>query len=156
MSDVASVAGVGISTVSNALNHPHKVAPTTLQRVRQAIAELDFRPSEEAVKLRQGKKANKARSGPNKVPPPTAPSPAPRKSAKTSPEESVTGPEGFLCLLPGTRVDIMDDGIMTGSGVVDMSAPDGSSIWLWMDCGAGRRLIHCFDGLELRKADHHA
>jgi LacI family transcriptional regulator len=42
MQDVATAAGVALGTVSNVLNHPHRVAETTRLRVQQAIAELGF------------------------------------------------------------------------------------------------------------------
>jgi len=47
--DVAERAGVGISTVSNALNKPDRVSPATRQRVLDAAAELGFVPKSEAV-----------------------------------------------------------------------------------------------------------
>ena len=42
MIDVAAHAGVSLGTVSHALNHPERVRPQTLERVRRAIAELGF------------------------------------------------------------------------------------------------------------------
>ena len=38
--DVATKAGVSISTVSHTLNRPHRVNPTTRQRVLDAIVDL--------------------------------------------------------------------------------------------------------------------
>ena len=38
--DVARLAGVSVGTVSNVLNHPHKVSSSTSIRVRKAIEEL--------------------------------------------------------------------------------------------------------------------
>jgi DNA-binding LacI/PurR family transcriptional regulator len=47
--DVATMAGVSISTVSLALNSPNRVKPATLSRVLAAIDELGFVPKSEAV-----------------------------------------------------------------------------------------------------------
>jgi DNA-binding LacI/PurR family transcriptional regulator len=53
--DVASKAGVSISTVSLALNHPHRVRDATRTRVMDAIHELGFVPKADAViRARQG------------------------------------------------------------------------------------------------------
>jgi LacI family transcriptional regulator len=43
---------VSTQTVSNALNSPELLAPRTLQRVREAISELDYRPHQAARSLR--------------------------------------------------------------------------------------------------------
>jgi DNA-binding LacI/PurR family transcriptional regulator len=47
--DVAERAGVSISTVSLALNAPHRVRDTTLRRVMEAVDQLGFLPKAEAV-----------------------------------------------------------------------------------------------------------
>ncbi len=47
--DVASRAGVSIATVSRALNAPQTVNATTLQRIQEAIDELEFIPKAEAT-----------------------------------------------------------------------------------------------------------
>ncbi|MFJ2114590.1 MULTISPECIES: LacI family DNA-binding transcriptional regulator [unclassified Streptomyces] len=49
---VAQRAGVSPQTVSNALNAPELLAPATLERVRRAIDELDYRPHQAARLLR--------------------------------------------------------------------------------------------------------
>ncbi|WP_329366702.1 LacI family DNA-binding transcriptional regulator [Streptomyces sp. NBC_00669] len=49
---VAQRAGVSAQTVSNALNSPGLLAGETLERVRRAIADLDYRPSQAARSLR--------------------------------------------------------------------------------------------------------
>ncbi len=52
---VARHAGVSISTVSLALNSPHRVRPETLARVQNAVRELGFVPkAEAAVRARKG------------------------------------------------------------------------------------------------------
>ena len=53
--DVAQLAGVSFKTVSNVINdHPH-VAAATRERVREAIAQLDYRPNRSARSLRSGR-----------------------------------------------------------------------------------------------------
>ncbi|GAB7523623.1 LacI family DNA-binding transcriptional regulator [Paraburkholderia sp. 2C] len=50
--DVAAHAGFSIATVSRAINAPHTVNPVTLEKVRQSIDALDFRPSPLGRQLR--------------------------------------------------------------------------------------------------------
>jgi LacI family transcriptional regulator len=57
MDDVARLAGVSLGTVSHVLNHPHRVAPRTLDRVRSAIEELGFVPDRRARSLAGGASA---------------------------------------------------------------------------------------------------
>jgi len=53
--DVAERAGVSISTVSNALNHPDGVSPHLVERVRAAAQELSYVPLQAAQQLRAGR-----------------------------------------------------------------------------------------------------
>ncbi len=53
--DVALRAGVSVGTVSNVMNHPDKVAPSTVERVQQAISELGFIRNDAARQLRNGR-----------------------------------------------------------------------------------------------------
>ena len=52
--DVARLAGVGVGTASRVVSGHGSVAPATAQRVREAIAELEFRPSHAARTLLSG------------------------------------------------------------------------------------------------------
>ena len=52
--DVARLAGVGVGTASRVVSGNGSVAPETAQRVRQAIADLNFRPSHAARTLLSG------------------------------------------------------------------------------------------------------
>jgi len=53
--EVAARAGVSVGTVSNVLNRPDKVAETTAERVRTAIADLGFVRNDAARQLRAGR-----------------------------------------------------------------------------------------------------
>jgi LacI family transcriptional regulator len=53
--DVAAAASVSVGTVSNVLNRPDKVAPSTVERVMAAIAELGFVRNDAARQLRAGR-----------------------------------------------------------------------------------------------------
>jgi LacI family transcriptional regulator len=53
--DVALRAGVSVGTVSNVMNHPDKVAESTVSRVREAIDELGFIRNDAARQLRNGR-----------------------------------------------------------------------------------------------------
>lgn len=52
--DVAQLAGVGVGTVSRVVSGKGSVAPSTAERVRDAIQKLDFRPSHAARSLLSG------------------------------------------------------------------------------------------------------
>ena len=52
--DVAAAAGVSLGTVSNVMNRPEVVSPTTRERVERAMAELGFVRNESARQLRAG------------------------------------------------------------------------------------------------------
>ena len=52
--DVAALAGVSSSTVSNYLNHPHVLRASSREKVRAAIEELGYVPNESARQLRAG------------------------------------------------------------------------------------------------------
>jgi LacI family transcriptional regulator len=52
--DVARLAGVGLGTASRVVSGRGSVSPATMARVRQAIDELDFRPSHAARALLSG------------------------------------------------------------------------------------------------------
>lgn len=38
------------------------------------------------------------------------------------------------------------------AGAVEMRSDDASVVWIQLDNGAGRRLIHCDDGYRLKRA----
>ena len=38
-------------------------------------------------------------------------------------------------------------------GVVEMRTDDASVVWIQLNEGGGRRLVHCDDGYRLRQAD---
>jgi LacI family transcriptional regulator len=55
--DVARLAGVGVGTASRVVSGKGAVSPATQEKVRQAIEELDFRPSHAARSLLSGHSA---------------------------------------------------------------------------------------------------
>ncbi len=55
MQDVARLAGVGLMTVSRALNKSAPVSEEVQRRVEEAVALLGYRPNEAARSLRQGR-----------------------------------------------------------------------------------------------------
>lgn len=55
MTDVATLAGVSVGTVSNVLNRPDKVSAATAARVRRVISELGYVRNDAARQLRAGR-----------------------------------------------------------------------------------------------------
>ena len=55
ITDVAREAGVALGSVSNAFNHPDKVRPETLKRIREAADRLGYAPNQSARMLAGGK-----------------------------------------------------------------------------------------------------
>jgi LacI family transcriptional regulator len=53
--DVARHAGVAPTTAKRAINEPHLLKPTTLERVQRAIQELGYEPDQLAGSLRRGR-----------------------------------------------------------------------------------------------------
>jgi hypothetical protein len=49
----------------------------------------------------------------------------------------------------GSHVRLLKDGRQMGSGVIDVCMPDGSACWIWLDDGAGRRLVHQSDPVQI-------
>ena len=58
MKDVAALAKVSLGTVSNVVNSPELVSPTTRERVETAIAKLGWVPNESARQLRAGRSSS--------------------------------------------------------------------------------------------------
>jgi hypothetical protein len=48
----------------------------------------------------------------------------------------------------GSHVHLLTNGQHTGGGVIDTWMPDGSAFWIWLDHGAGKRLIHKNDAVD--------
>src|ERR1700690_399545 len=55
MQDVARLAGVGLMTVSRALNKSGPVSEEVQRKVLKAVAQLNYRPNEAARSLREGR-----------------------------------------------------------------------------------------------------
>jgi DNA-binding LacI/PurR family transcriptional regulator len=58
--DVAQKAGVSLGTVSHAFHYPHKVRPSTMEKVQRAARELGYEPNLAASLLRAGPALNNA------------------------------------------------------------------------------------------------
>lgn len=69
--------------------------------------------------------------------------------ASISVEIRVHGSSLLLQLLVGTRVGIISQGREIATGALDMVSADGSTAWIWLDGGGGRRLVHAGDGIGL-------
>lgn len=49
----------------------------------------------------------------------------------------------------GSHVHLIAHGQHLGSGVIDTWMPDGSGFWIWLDRGAGKRLVHESDAVDV-------
>ncbi|RKO20408.1 hypothetical protein D7Z96_18705 [Pseudarthrobacter phenanthrenivorans] len=49
----------------------------------------------------------------------------------------------------GSHVHLIAQGRHLGSGVIDAWMPDGSAFWIWLDQGAGRRMVHESDAVDV-------
>lgn len=49
----------------------------------------------------------------------------------------------------GSHVHLLAHAQHIGSGIIDTWMPDGSAFWIWLDHGAGKRLIHESDAVDV-------
>jgi hypothetical protein len=49
----------------------------------------------------------------------------------------------------GSHVHLLSHGHHIGSGVIDTWMPDGTAFWIWLDHGAGKRLVHETDAVDV-------
>ncbi|MHA7140107.1 MULTISPECIES: hypothetical protein [unclassified Arthrobacter] len=63
------------------------------------------------------------------------------------------GISDWSTLRRGQRVAFNHDSDGPVAGVVEMRTDDASVLWIQLNEGAGRRLIHCEDGYRLKRAD---
>jgi hypothetical protein len=49
----------------------------------------------------------------------------------------------------GSHVHLLSHGRHIGSGVIDAWMPDGTAFWIWLDHGAGKRLVHESDAVDV-------
>ena len=147
--DVATTAGVSVSTVSNVLNRPHVVARDTRTKVLGAIELLRFQRNEQAASLRLGKVSRRpSRSVHTQVPEPEC-QPVPAEMAPVqAPALDMAGPaaERWQDISEGHPVLVCRFGQRIGSGLAEGSMPDGSGIWVRYDDGRGRRYLTKDDG----------
>jgi hypothetical protein len=61
----------------------------------------------------------------------------------------ILGSPLLVQLLVGSYVGLASEGNVIAGGWVDMATADGSAVWVWLEGGGGRRLIHAGDGIDL-------
>jgi hypothetical protein len=61
-----------------------------------------------------------------------------------------------MAIPEGSHVHLLSHGHHIGSGVIDTWMPDRTAFWIWLDHGAGKRLVHESDAVEviLSATDH--
>jgi hypothetical protein len=147
ISDVAAAAGVSVGTVSNALNCPQKVKTETRARIRAAIDRLGYVRNEQAYELRKGAQTRaRKRRGTWR---PTeddlreeSPGPAPQRI-------QIHGTPAPLQFLEGSHVGLVSRGDEFARGWMETVTADGSAVWVWLEGGGGRRMIHASDRIDL-------
>lgn len=61
----------------------------------------------------------------------------------------VLGSSLLVQLLVGNYVGLISRGRMIAKGWIDMVSADGTTAWVWLDGGGGRRMVHAGDGVGL-------
>jgi hypothetical protein len=61
----------------------------------------------------------------------------------------VLGSSLLVQLLVGNYVGLISRGRMIAKGWMDMVSADGTTAWVWLDGGRGRRMVHAGDGIGL-------
>ena len=158
MREVAQAAGVSIATVSNVINHPHRVAARTRERVQCIIHELDFQPDPHAQALRRHAPTNAKQdpnSRPTDVPENKAVISVPAVSFAATPPTVPSRPRlDAENLVPGKHLNLQV-GYERVSGTIDAVMPDKSCFWIWTDDGMGRRMIDFCETTPLTTNPHH-
>jgi hypothetical protein len=149
MSDVAAAAGVSVSTVSNVLNRPQKVKTETRARIRAAIDRLGYVRNEQAYELRKGAR-NSGRKRRGTGEPLAAQDDVRKESPGPIPQRiQIHGSSAPLQLLEGSHVGLVNRGDEFARGWMETVTADGSAVWLWLEGGGGRRMVHAGDGIDL-------
>ncbi|MEV8148118.1 hypothetical protein AB0O52_08205 [Arthrobacter sp. NPDC080073] len=65
----------------------------------------------------------------------------------------VLGSSLLVQLLVGNYVGLISRGRMIARGWLDMVSADGTTAWVWLDSGRGRRMVHAGDGISLMVLD---
>jgi hypothetical protein len=149
MSDVAAAAGVSVSTVSNVLNRPQKVKTETRTRIRAVIDRLGYVRNEQAYELRKGARTSgRKRRGTGE--PRAAKDDLREESTCPMPQRiQIHGSSAPLQLLVGSQVGLVSRGCVIAGGWVETVTADGSAVWVWLEGGGGRRMVHAGDGIDL-------
>ncbi|MFF2842494.1 LacI family DNA-binding transcriptional regulator [Paenarthrobacter sp. NPDC057981] len=156
INDVAAAAGVSVTTVSSVLNNRMGVRAATRDLVQTMMRDLGYVPDPHAVALRRDSKHNTARSH-SKQPPPelqeNATSDKQEDTAENQPHENNSPPPTsgpWSALSPSDRVQLLRQGTILGSATIDALMPDRSVVWVVMDNGLGRMMIHPSENVQLR------
>lgn len=145
MSDIAKLAGVSATTVSNVVNHRESVAASTRARVELILTEVGFERNRHAAALRrQGTVLRQASPGKS------GGSMGQGKVLSYSQEEEFTGdPEVQGAKLKrnfgvGDRIRFYHEQQVV-QAEVDEWMPDGSGLWVWC-WGIGRKFLSLAEG----------
>jgi hypothetical protein len=149
MSDVAAAAGVSVGTVSNVLNCPQKVKTETRARIRAAIDRLGYVRNEQAYELRKGAQARGRKRRRTWKPRTTEVDVREESPGPASQRIQIHGSSAPLQFLEGSHVGLVCRGDEFARGWVETVTADGSAVWVWLEGGGGRRMIHAGDGIEL-------
>lgn len=158
MVDVAAAAAVSVSTVSNVLNAPHRVRPETLIRVRAIIDCLGYKRNEQAFLLRHGTHSNpvtaQVEATTKALTIHDEPSPALPETRDDPPppareNHTLTEAPRWSHIPSGTHIHLATPGSTIIGGLVDECMTDGSALWVWLDHGQGRKLIHRSDDVTI-------
>jgi hypothetical protein len=149
MSDVAAAAGVSVGTVSNVLNCPQKVKTETRARIRAAIDRLGYVRNQQAYELRKGAQARGRKRRRTWEPRTTEVDVREESPGPASQRIQIHGSSVPLQFLEGSHVGLVSRGDEFARGWMETVTADGSAVWVWLDGGGGRRMIHASDGIDL-------
>ncbi|GAA4655752.1 hypothetical protein GCM10023346_48770 [Arthrobacter gyeryongensis] len=131
--DVAELAGVSATTVSNVVNERGNVAEATRVRVQKILNEVGYEKDEHALALRGRRPAR--RLSPDNYGP----------AESSGGQDPVDEGQGEAGTNPSFRFTVGDrirfqTGMYSVSGVIDDLMPDGSGFWIRCD-GVGRKFL---------------
>lgn len=148
-SDVAAAVGVSVSTVSNVLNSPQKVKTETRARIQAAIDRLGYVRKEQAYELRKRARTRVRKRGGIWEPRTIVDMERGESCDLALGRIRVLGSSAPLQLLEGSHVGLLSRARVFARGWLETVTADGSTVWVWLEGGGGRRMIHAGDGVDL-------